>query len=345
VEGVAPELRPPSRLVLDAPPGRPDWATGASCSPGARGSGQPVGRLEKQDVVHLGGRPWRERERTSAPIALGAAPLRCSRICTNGFDGTAAPASNERVFMRHGDEGVAVCCQRSSGAGGASFMLPGRASPRRPAAPHWMELGAAHRQGGLQARPREARGGSECQTTCPTTRRVQGVDGATRSVRGAGRPSRPVRLAYQPPASSTFLSEQTSHQQPASRTFLSKQTSTSHQPPAKRTGSLDSTSGREGCRLPEWAARVRSCSALFIRNFGSAATVSIDAKHNHRVASCSAQCSVWVICAVIHGVAGVVGFTNCFAWQQKCSSKSMTTPMPMLSTRNFKIWPCLSLII
>jgi hypothetical protein len=41
---------------------------------------------------------------------------------------------------------------------------------------------------------------------------------------------RPVRLAYQPPANSTFLSEQTSHQQPASSTFLSEQTSTSHQP-------------------------------------------------------------------------------------------------------------------
>jgi hypothetical protein len=48
--------------------------------------------------------------------------------------------------------------------------------------------------------------------------------------------TRPVRLAYQPPASSTFLSEQTSHQQPASSTFLSQQISTSHQPPAKRTG-------------------------------------------------------------------------------------------------------------
>jgi hypothetical protein len=45
-----------------------------------------------------------------------------------------------------------------------------------------------------------------------------------------------VRLAYQPPASSTFLSEQTSHQQSASSTFLSEQISTSHQPPAKRTG-------------------------------------------------------------------------------------------------------------
>jgi hypothetical protein len=43
-------------------------------------------------------------------------------------------------------------------------------------------------------------------------------------------------MAYQPPASSIFLSEQPSHQQPASSTFLSEQTSTSHQPPAKRTG-------------------------------------------------------------------------------------------------------------
>jgi hypothetical protein len=40
----------------------------------------------------------------------------------------------------------------------------------------------------------------------------------------------------QPPASRTFLSEQTSHQQSASSAFLSEQTSTSRQPPAKRTG-------------------------------------------------------------------------------------------------------------
>jgi hypothetical protein len=45
-------------------------------------------------------------------------------------------------------------------------------------------------------------------------------------------------LAYQTPASSTFLSEQTSRQQPASSTFLSEQISTSHQPPAKRTGCM-----------------------------------------------------------------------------------------------------------
>jgi hypothetical protein len=48
--------------------------------------------------------------------------------------------------------------------------------------------------------------------------------------------ARPVRLAYQPPASSTFLSEQTSHHQPVSSISLSEQTSTSHQPPAERTG-------------------------------------------------------------------------------------------------------------
>jgi hypothetical protein len=33
---------------------------------------------------------------------------------------------------------------------------------------------------------------------------------------------RPVRLAYQPPASSTFLSQRISHQQPASNAFLSE---------------------------------------------------------------------------------------------------------------------------
>jgi hypothetical protein len=48
----------------------------------------------------------------------------------------------------------------------------------------------------------------------------------------------PVRLAYQTPANSTFLSEQTSHQQSASNIFLSEQISTSHQPPAKRIGCI-----------------------------------------------------------------------------------------------------------
>jgi hypothetical protein len=52
----------------------------------------------------------------------------------------------------------------------------------------------------------------------------------------------PVHLAYQPAANSTILSEQTSHQQSVNITFLSEQTSTSHQPPAKRTGRKDVTS-------------------------------------------------------------------------------------------------------
>jgi hypothetical protein len=39
----------------------------------------------------------------------------------------------------------------------------------------------------------------------------------------------PVRLAYQPPANNTFLSEQTSHQQPTSNTFLR---TNQHQPSA-----------------------------------------------------------------------------------------------------------------
>jgi hypothetical protein len=37
-----------------------------------------------------------------------------------------------------------------------------------------------------------------------------------------------VRLVYQPPASSTFLSERTTNQQSASSTFLSEQISTRH---------------------------------------------------------------------------------------------------------------------
>jgi hypothetical protein len=44
------------------------------------------------------------------------------------------------------------------------------------------------------------------------------------------------RLAYQPTASSTFLSEQTNHQQSANSTLFSEQTSTSYQQPAERTG-------------------------------------------------------------------------------------------------------------
>jgi hypothetical protein len=51
-----------------------------------------------------------------------------------------------------------------------------------------------------------------------------------RAVQKGAKPERTIRLAYQPPDSSIFLSEQISHQQPANGTFLSEQISTSHQP-------------------------------------------------------------------------------------------------------------------
>jgi hypothetical protein len=62
------------------------------------------------------------------------------------------------------------------------------------------------------------------------------------AVRYVGLDTQPVRSAYQPPASSTFLSEQISHQQPANSTFLSEQTSTSHQPLAPIMIACDSDS-------------------------------------------------------------------------------------------------------
>jgi hypothetical protein len=55
---------------------------------------------------------------------------------------------------------------------------------------------------------------------------------------------RPVRLAYQSPASSTFISEQTSHHQPANSILLSEQTSTNHHQPAERTDPMPSTPTR-----------------------------------------------------------------------------------------------------
>jgi hypothetical protein len=45
-------------------------------------------------------------------------------------------------------------------------------------------------------------------------------------------------ISHQPAV--LFLSEQISHQQQANSTFLSQQISTSHQPPAKRTGWMSS---------------------------------------------------------------------------------------------------------
>jgi hypothetical protein len=62
-------------------------------------------------------------------------------------------------------------------------------------------------------------------------------------------------LAYQPPDSSNFLSEQISYQQPASSTFLSEQTSTGDQPPAKRTGWLSPYLPAPSSRAARWEPR------------------------------------------------------------------------------------------
>jgi hypothetical protein len=56
--------------------------------------------------------------------------------------------------------------------------------------------------------------------------------------------NRPVRSAYQPPASSTFSQN---HQQPVSSNFLLEQTSTSHQPNEQTVPSLAVGGKRTGC--------------------------------------------------------------------------------------------------
>jgi hypothetical protein len=87
-----------------------------------------------------------------------------------------------------------------------------------------------------------------------------------------------VRLAYQPPASTTFISEQTSHRQPANSTFLSEQISTSHQPLAKRIGCLfvsspaqpthlnSSESAIEPARMEEDLQQVTHIHLLYTKN-------------------------------------------------------------------------------
>jgi hypothetical protein len=71
----------------------------------------------------------------------------------------------------------------------------------------------------------------------------------------------PVRSAYQPPASSTFLSEQTNHQQPASITFISEQTSTSHQQPANEQAKEQGKKGQKVGR--KWRIQESSNYYLF----------------------------------------------------------------------------------
>jgi hypothetical protein len=71
-------------------------------------------------------------------------------------------------------------------------------------------------------------------------------------------------LAYQPPASSTFLSQQTSHQQPASSTLLSEQISTSHQPPANRTGNSFEFFFGSGVHFSKIVKKYRKCLCFVV---------------------------------------------------------------------------------
>jgi predicted transposase YdaD len=83
--------------------------------------------------------------------------------------------------------------------------------------------------------------------------------------------------AYQPPASSTFLSEQTSQQQPANNTFLSEQTSTSHQPPAIRTG----------CQKAEQSERQQILIDLMV------AVIQLQAENKSKIAELSPPTINW----------------------------------------------------
>jgi hypothetical protein len=93
-----------------------------------------------------------------------------------------------------------------------------------------------------------------------------------------------VRLAYQPPASSTFLSQQTSHQQPASSTFLSEQTSTSHQPPAKRTGSNIRGGDGRGGGVVSGDRRARSAQMLLVTAWVGWSSAVLVANHGRTLA-------------------------------------------------------------
>jgi hypothetical protein len=76
-------------------------------------------------------------------------------------------------------------------------------------------------------------------------------------------------LAYQPPASSTFLSKQISHQQPTSNIFLSEQISTSHQHQSSATSQTNRLQKVEDLsQVPETAERTKQPGVMwFLKSF------------------------------------------------------------------------------
>jgi hypothetical protein len=106
----------------------------------------------------------------------------------------------------------------------------------------------------------------------------------------------PVCLAYQTTASSTFLSEQTSHQQQASSTFLSEQTSTSDEPPANRRGCVVTPRDRESlpaCLFPNLALRAHLTSPPQTRYHRCARRPHADGRHHRHTGTAEAAAAGW----------------------------------------------------
>jgi hypothetical protein len=130
---------------------------------------------------------------------------------------------------------------------------------------------------------------------------------------------RPVRLAYQPPASSTFLSEQISHQQPASSTLLSEQTSTSHQPPANRTGWWCALDYVMPMAVQRWAACARLADLHPTLTFGRLQPGSCEPPQH------LAQPGMAARFAVLAATPGCCAARPTSRWQRVCTRWVLTT--------------------
>jgi hypothetical protein len=123
---------------------------------------------------------------------------------------------------------------------------------------------------------------------------------------------RSVRLAYPPPASSTFLSDQTSHQQPVSSTFLSE----NKPAPALSHPSNEHAEGCTGLEHNAWLSDSLYFAWLLHHQ------KSNDQEHNGGgdpptclAAAAQAQCMDYVCCIVLHPppclLASYLSFENC----------------------------------
>jgi hypothetical protein len=126
-------------------------------------------------------------------------------------------------------------------------------------------------------------------------------------IRYLGLTLRPVHLAYQPPANSTFLSEQTSHQQPANSTFLSEKPAPaiSHQPNEQAV---------EGRRVP-WLRR-RTCPFANPNEIGYAYTPSTTTHQNS---------------LMVNGTILIVGWSKIPSFGVRCHLSRLTSTPSILN--------------